>query len=105
MTDISAGTPQSRVIKREFTAARDHMLLDKTTPYLLQHSERSRVGGGFDGVYEPELPTPKNITLTSLTSALKEDELRAVKKTLQKAEQPRKFNHNSGPSQTAPLTY
>ena len=70
---------KTHVIKQEFTPAKDHTLLVRFAPHYLPHSERSRVGGGFDDVEQPELLAPKNLTLTNLTNDLLEDEVRAVK--------------------------
>ena len=78
------------------------MLLDRTTPHVLQHTARSPVGGSFDEVSEPERLARKNRTQINLTNDYEQekDEVRAVKGKHKKAEQLQKFDHIFGPSPT-----
>ena len=78
------------------------MLLDRTSRHVLQqHTERSRVGGSLDAVYQPERLAPRNRTHTNLTNDYEDDEVRTEKEKRKKAEQVQKFNHISVTPQKA----
>ena len=116
MTELSAATPQSgannyrvqsnpatrrypvhpkttNLIEQSFTAAKDHMLLDRTSRHVLQHTEVSRVGRSLDAVSQPERLAPKKHSHINLTNDYEEDEECTVKEKRKKAEQVQNFNH------------